>query len=137
MGLRDDAINQARLAQERTERELADKIKQLTDQLERDARTAVAAWAQRLGTTVTDVRVGQPQTDPGASHNRGLVTVEWTADGLSFKGWYRAYADPGATKPISVISVRIIVDDASYPANSKLEIGQALRGEVPFQDDSW
>ena len=125
MGLRDESMKLARLQSERAAREFADKIKGIKDVLKSRVPAAVDEWARDVGTTVSDVRVGEPETD--ARGTCGWVRVEWKADGLSFRGVLH-------TNTASSLKPKILIDGREYPAITKLQIGQALRGQVRLGD---
>jgi len=125
MGLRDESMNQARLQSERAARESVNKIKGIKDLLKRRVPAAVDEWARDVGTTVSDVRVGEPETDAMATH--GWVRVEWEADGLSFRGRLH-------TGTASWLEPKILIDGREYPADTKLQIGQALMGQARLGD---
>jgi hypothetical protein len=125
MNLRDESMKQARLQSERAAREFADKIKGIKDSLKRRVPAAVDEWARDVGTTVSDVRVGEPETNANATH--GWIRVEWEADGLSFRGRLH-------TNTASWLEPKILIDDREYPADTKLQIGQALMGQVRLGD---
>lgn len=135
MGLREDAMREAERAQAHQANQLGAKIQQVMDRLRRGAPVAVDLWAKRIGTTVSDVRISQLKTYPEDTHNFGSATVEWKADGLNFRGIFKAYADMGAANPAPAppeIRAVIVIDGQEFPANSRLEIGQALKGEAPI-----
>jgi hypothetical protein len=125
MGLRDDSMNQARLHNERGASEFADKIKGIKDSLKYRVPAAVDRWARNVGTTVSDVRIGEPETNAMGTH--GWVKVEWEADGLRFRGvLHTASADS--------LDPKILIDGREYPAITKLQIGQALMGTARLGD---